>query len=176
MANLPAVLVFPDIDIDELFDRIDGNLYEEQAANRVLTRASFLGIERAHIAYSKAGQVPQEFYEAMAMAVQTDLISRDEYTDLTEADLIVCGSNRCHMAVEISLRPNGEDISSAVRRSRSSRGPPANKSPQSWPRPTPIRSSSKRRKQGTYRSSTYPSEPEKPGLSRVLTFSENVLV
>lgn len=96
---------------------IEGNLYEERALNRILARTSRLGIEGAQIAFSKAGQARQDFHDAMAGAVQSGVISQDEYEDLTETDLIVRGRNRRHAVVEISLGPDGDDITRALRRS-----------------------------------------------------------
>ena len=96
---------------------IEGNQYEERAVNRVLARASRLGIEGAHIAFSKAGQARQDFHDAMTGAVQSGFIFQDEYEDLAEADLIVRGRNRRHAVVEISLGPDEDDMARALRRS-----------------------------------------------------------
>ena len=104
--------------IERQLDNIEGNQYEERAINRILVRAAFLGIERAQVAFSQTGQYRQEVHDGLTAAVRTGLISRDEYYDLTEADLIVCGRNRRHLVAEISLGPDEEDISSALRRAR----------------------------------------------------------
>ncbi len=99
------------------FGNVEGHQYEQSAANRFLSRASRLGIERPQIAHSKAGQTRQDSHDAMVSAVQAGLISQDEYDDLAEADLIIRGGNRRHAVVEISLGPDEEDLSRAVRRS-----------------------------------------------------------
>ena len=99
------------------FGNVEGHLYEQRAVNRILTRAGRLGIETPQIAFSKAGQARQDFHDAMAAAVRADLISQDEYDDLSEADLIVRGGNHRHAVVEISLGLDEDDISRAVRRS-----------------------------------------------------------
>ena len=53
----------------------------------------------------------------MPAAIRAGLISRDEYHDLTGADLIIRGRNRCHAAVEISLGPGEDDMMDrAIRR------------------------------------------------------------
>ena len=96
---------------------IEGNQYEKRAVNRIIGRASRLDIEGAQVAFSKSGQARLDFYDAMAEAVQAGLISQDEYEDLTEADLIVRGRNRRHAVVEISLGPDENDLSRALRRS-----------------------------------------------------------
>ena len=96
---------------------IEGNQYEERAVNRIIGRASRLGIEGAQIAFSKSGQARQDFHDAMAGAVRAGVISQDEYEDLTETDLIVRGRNRQHAVVEISLGLDEDDLSRALRRS-----------------------------------------------------------
>ena len=53
----------------------------------------------------------------MSVAVWTGRISHDEYDDLTEVNLIVRGRNRRHLVVDISLEPDEEDVSRAIRRS-----------------------------------------------------------
>ena len=98
-------------------DYIEQHQYEKRALNRILARSSRLGIESAHIAFSQAGQSRQDFHDAMAGAVQSGVISQDEYDDLTETDLIVRGRNRHHAVVEISLGPDGDDITRSLRRS-----------------------------------------------------------
>ena len=99
------------------FGNVEGHQYEQRAANRILARSARLGIERPQIAFSQTGQARQDFHDAMFTSVQTALISQDEYDDLVEADLIVRGRNRRHAVVEISLGPNEDDISRALRRS-----------------------------------------------------------
>ena len=99
------------------FGNVEGHQYEQRAANRILLRTYRLGIETPQIALSQAGQVRQDFHDAMTAAVRTGLITQDEYEDLAEADLIVRGGNRRHAVVEISLGPDEDDISRAVRRS-----------------------------------------------------------
>ena len=95
---------------------IEGNQYQERAVNRIVGRAWRLGIEGAQIAFSKAGQARQDFHDAMAGAVQSGVISQDDYDDLTEVDLILRGRNRRHAVVEISLGPDGDDMTRALRR------------------------------------------------------------
>ena len=95
---------------------IDGSLYEQRAVNRIIARADLLGIKGAQVAFSAAGQARQEFYDAMSAAIRAGLISRDEYHDLTGADLIIRGRNRRHAAVEISLGPGEDDMDRAIRR------------------------------------------------------------
>ena len=99
------------------FGNVEGHQYEQRATNRILTRAGQLSIERPQIAFSQAGPVRQDFHDAMASAIQKRLISEEEYEDLTEADLILRGGNRHHAVVEISLGPDEDDLSRAVRRS-----------------------------------------------------------
>ena len=99
------------------FGNVEGHQYEQRAANRVLARAAQLSIERPQIAHSQTGQVRQDFHDAMVSAVRADLISLEEYYDLAEADLILRGGNRHHAVVEISLGPDEDDLSRAVRRS-----------------------------------------------------------
>ena len=99
------------------FGNVEGHQYEQRATNRILTRAGQLSIERPQIAFSQTGPVRQDFHDAMASAIQKRLISEEEYEDLTEADLILRGGNRHHAVVEISLGPDEDDLSRAVRRS-----------------------------------------------------------
>ena len=127
LLQLPAQFLLLRADVDDIKSRmnrvegrlgnIEGNLYEQRALNRILARVYRLGIEGAQIAFSKAGQARQDFHDSMAGAVQSGVISQDEYEDLTETDLIVRGRNRRHAVVEISLGPDGDDITRALRRS-----------------------------------------------------------
>lgn len=95
---------------------IEGNQYQERALNRIVGRAWRLGIEGAQIAFSQAGQARQDFHDTMARSVLSSAISQVEYDDLTEADLILRGRNRRHAVVEISLGPDGDDMTRALRR------------------------------------------------------------
>lgn len=99
------------------FGNVEGNLYEQRAANRILARVAFLGIDTPQTAYSNYIPVRQGFYDAMTAAMRGGVISEAEYLDLTDADLIVRGRNHRHAVVEISLGPDEDDISRAVRRS-----------------------------------------------------------
>ena len=99
------------------FGNVEGHQYEQRAASRILVRATLLNIETPQIALAQAGQVRQDFHDAMAVAVRAGLISQDEYYDLADTDLIVRGGNRRHAVVEISLGPDEDDISRAIRRS-----------------------------------------------------------
>ena len=103
--------------VEGRFGNVEGRLYEQRSVNRVLARAARLNIEPAQIAFSPAGPARQEFYDAMTVAIRGGLISQDEYEDLTEADLILRGGNHLHAVVEISLGPDEDDLSRAVRRS-----------------------------------------------------------
>ena len=99
------------------FGNVEGHQYEQRAANRILSRAGRLGIERPQIAHSQVGVVRQEFHDTMTAAILAGLISEEDYDDLAEADLIIRGGNRLHAVVEISLGPDEDDLSRAVRRS-----------------------------------------------------------
>ena len=74
-----------------------------------------LGIEGPRVAYSKFDTAHTNFNQVIQGALQSGLISREQSRDLIRADLIVCGQNR-HAVVEISLGPNEDDISRALRR------------------------------------------------------------
>ena len=134
LLQLPAQFVLLRADVDELksgqgrletrmnraegrLGNIEGYLYEERALNRILARATRLDIEGGQIAFAKTGQARQDFHEAMSTAVRTGVISQDEYEDLAEADLVIRGRNRRHAVVEISLGPDEDDLSRALRRS-----------------------------------------------------------
>ena len=99
------------------FGNVEGHQYEERATSRVIVRAHMLGIEVPQIAMAQTGPVRQEFHDFMDAAVRRGVISFDEYQDLAEADLILRGRNRRHAVVEMSLGPDEDDISRAVRRS-----------------------------------------------------------
>ena len=99
------------------FGNIEEYLYEQRAANRILVRVSFRGIESPRIAYSSYVPMRQGVYDAMGAAIQRGLISEDEYDDLTNVDIIVHGRNRRHAVVEISLSLDEDDIARAIRRS-----------------------------------------------------------
>ena len=98
------------------FGNVECHQYQQRAVNRILGRSRQLGIENPTIAYSQTGAAQQNFHDAMNAAVDTNLISQEQYDDLTEADLIVRGRNHRHAAFEISLGPDQNDIARAVRR------------------------------------------------------------
>lgn len=115
-------------DVDELKTRmnrvegrlgnIEGNLYEQNAVRAVVQLASLeLGIEAPRVAYSKFDTAHPNFNQALQEALQSGLISREQFRDLIQADLIVYGQNLHHAVVEISLGLNEDDISRALRRS-----------------------------------------------------------
>ena len=133
LLQLPAQFVLLRADVDELksgqarletrMDRLEGRFgnvechqYQQRAVNRILGRSRQLGIENPTIAYSQTGAAQQNFHDAMNAAVDTNLISQEQYDDLTEADLIVRGRNHRHAVAEISLGPDQNDIARAVRR------------------------------------------------------------
>ena len=99
------------------FGNVEGHQYEQRVVSSVLMRCRLMGIERPRIALAQAGPVRQEFHDAMDDAISAGMISLDEYLDLGTADLIVRGGNRRHAVVEVSLGPDEDDISRAVRRS-----------------------------------------------------------
>ena len=97
---------------------IEGNLYEERAARTVLQLANVeLDIERPSIAFSHFGDAHPNFNQVIQRAVQDGTISREELRDLLQTDLVVYGGNR-HLVAEISLGPNLDDVSRALRRSQ----------------------------------------------------------
>ena len=99
------------------FGNVEGNLYEQRAANRILVRVATLGIESPRIASSNYVTVRQAFYDTLDAAMERGAISQAEYQDLAEADLVIRGRNSRHAVVEISLGPDEDDIDRAVRRS-----------------------------------------------------------
>ena len=128
LLQLPTQFLLLRTDMDELKTRmnrvegrlgnIEGNQYEENAARTAVQLASVeLGIEGPRAAFSEFDTAHPNFDQTLQAAVQSGLISREEFRDLIQADLIVYGQNRSHAVVEISLGPNRDDISRAVRRS-----------------------------------------------------------
>ena len=106
-------------DIDELFDRLDGNLYEERAARTAVQLAGVeLGIQGPRLAFSHFVAAHPDFNPRLLAAARSGLISQEDFRDLIRADLIIHGQNQQHAVVEISLGPNGDDISRALRRSQ----------------------------------------------------------
>lgn len=104
--------------IEGRFGNFEGRQYEQTATPRIVVRAPILlGIKRPQIALAHVGPVRQSFHDAMADAIEDGRISEEEYMDLGDADLIVRGGNRRHAVVEISLGPDNDDITRAVRRS-----------------------------------------------------------
>ena len=127
LLQLPAQFVLLRQDVDELKTRmnrvegrlgnIEGTLYEQNAARVAVQLASLeLGIEGPRVAFSRFDTAHPNFNQTLQTAVQSGLISREQYRDLVNADLIVYGQNRHHAVVEISMGPNDDDISRALRR------------------------------------------------------------
>ena len=128
LLQLPAQFLLLRTDVDDIKTRmnrvegrlgnIEGNQYEENAVRTAVQLTSVeLGIEGPRAAFSKFDPAHPNFNQALQAAVQSGLISREEFRDLIQADLIVYGQNRRHAVVEISLGPNEDDISRALRRS-----------------------------------------------------------
>ena len=128
LLQLPAQFVLLRTDVDELkvrMDRVDGRLgniegnqYEERAARVAVQLAGVeLGIEGPSTAFSQFGEPHPNFNQVLQTAVLTGTISREESRDLLQTDLVVYGRNLRHMVVEISLGPDLDDISRAIRRS-----------------------------------------------------------
>ncbi len=114
-------------DVDELKTRmnrvegrlgnIEGILYEQNAVHAAVQLASVeLGIEGPRVAFSKFDTAHPNFNQALQSAVQSGLISREQFRDLIRADLIVYGQSGRHAVVEVSLGPNEDDILRALRR------------------------------------------------------------
>lgn len=96
---------------------IDGILYEQSAVRIAVQLASLeLGIEGPRVAYSKFDTAHPNFNQALQSALQSGLISREQFRDLLRADLIVYGQSGSHAVVEVSLGPNEDDILRALRR------------------------------------------------------------
>ena len=94
---------------------IEGNQYEEKVLQQTIPRSAALGLLGPRVAYSKKGLAAQQFHEAMSAAVGTHLIYNSKYVDLTGADLIIRGTNQIHAVFEISIGPDGDDITRALR-------------------------------------------------------------
>ena len=129
LMQLPAQFLLLRTDVDELKVRMDrverhlgnieGNQYEERAARTLLQLASVeLDIERPSIAFSHFSDAHPNFNQVLQTAILTGIISREEFRDLLQTDLVIYGVSRSHMVVEISLGPNLDDISRALRRSQ----------------------------------------------------------
>ena len=96
---------------------IEGILYEQNAVHAAVQLASVeLGIEGPRVAFSKFDTAHPNFNQALQSAVQSGLISREQFRDLIRADLIVYGQSGRHAVVEVSLGPNEDDILRALRR------------------------------------------------------------
>ena len=97
---------------------IEGTLYEQRAVRIAVQLTSLeLGIEGPRVAFSAFDAAHPNFNQTIQAAVQSGRISREESRDLIQADLIVYGQNGRHAVVEVSLGPNEDDISRALRRS-----------------------------------------------------------
>ena len=135
LLQLPAQFLLLRQDVDELktgqrdlqtrMNRVEGRLgniegiqYEQVAIRIAVQLASLeLGIEGPRVAFSKFDTAHPNFNQTIQAAVRSGLISREQSRDLIHADLIVYGQNRHHAVVEISMGPNDDDISRALRRS-----------------------------------------------------------
>ena len=134
LLQLPAQFLLLRKDVDELktgqrelqtrmnrvegrLGNIEGILYEQNAVHAAVQLASLeLGIEGPRVAYSKFDTAHPNFNQALQSAVQSGLISREQFRDLIRADLIVYGQSGRHAVVEVSLGPNEDDILRALRR------------------------------------------------------------
>ena len=128
LLQLPAQFLLLRQDVAELktrMNRVEGRLgniegiqYEQVAVRIAVQLASLeLGIEGPRVAFSKFDMAHPNFNQTIQAAVRSGLISREQSRDLIHADLIVYGQNRHHAVVEISMGPNDDDISRALRRS-----------------------------------------------------------
>ena len=70
--------------------------------------------ERPILSFSRFPAAGPNYSPALAEAMQFRCMSREEFRDLIQDDLITLGRNRNHAVVEISLRPSNEDIRRAM--------------------------------------------------------------
>ena len=102
--------------MESRWGNIEGDLYEERVIQQAIPRADDLEVEGARVAFAKKGLAPQQFHDAMGAAVREGRITREEYVDLTGADLILRGTNGRHAVFEVSIGPDRDDLDRARRR------------------------------------------------------------
>ena len=102
--------------MESRWGNIEGDLYEERVIQQAIPRADDLEVEGARVAFAKKGLAPQQFHDAMGAAVREGRITREEYVDLTGADLILRGTTGRHAVFEVSIGPDRDDLDRTRRR------------------------------------------------------------
>ena len=106
--------------IEGRLGNLEGSDYERKVRYRVLSRArSRFGLDNPYLALTQSDPEAPQLSSALARAVNSGAISRDEADDLTDTDIIISDQNNRHIAAEVSLTAGNDDISRAKARAES---------------------------------------------------------
>ena len=110
--------------IEGRMDRVEGQLgnlqggqYERTVRTKALARSMItLGFEIPYVALNQDGLTDLRLTSAIAQAIRDGLVTREDSTDLFEADLIISAEDNRHAVVEISITADQDDIARAKTR------------------------------------------------------------
>ena len=90
---------------------LQGDRYERSTRARTMSRAiNDLGFQDSYTALHQDGLTDPRLNSATALAVRNGLITRDESSDLYDADIIISDQNNQHAVVEVSITLDQDDI------------------------------------------------------------------
>ena len=96
---------------------LQGDRYERSVRSRAMARAiNDLDFQDAYTALHQDGLTDPRLNSAAALAIRNGLITRDESSDLYDADIIISDQNNQHAVVEVSLTAGQNDINRAKTR------------------------------------------------------------
>ncbi len=103
--------------LDGRFSNFEGSDYERRVRFGVLHRCEDrFDLRNAYLALSQSDPRAPQLHSVVARAISGGSISREQSTDLHEADIIISDENNCHVLAEVSLTASETDIIRAKRR------------------------------------------------------------
>ena len=101
------------------FSNFEGSDYERRVRNRLVSRSVYhFDLISPVIVMTQDSQSAPEFNSVMQRAIRSGAITRDEYEDLHEADIIIKDEGDRYLLAEVSITAENDDVERAVRRSQ----------------------------------------------------------
>ena len=101
------------------FSNFEGSDYERRVRNRLVSRSVYhFDLISPVIVMTQDSQSAPEFNGVMQRAIRSGAITRDEYEDLHEADIIIKDEGDRYLLAEVSITAENDDVERAVRRSQ----------------------------------------------------------
>lgn len=99
------------------FSNFEGSEYERRVRYRFLSRATLeFDLDTPHVAFALQGQMTPALNRIFHRALRDRLISREEFQELHNIDIIIADENEHYVAGEASLTVDDSDITRARER------------------------------------------------------------